>query len=355
MIKQPSRYLLGLLLAILPAAAFSQSQPTLQPGMMVVARQDTLMTTKRDTVIVEKKDTVFVIKYDTMPAPRQQKADTVFLSSQTGAVTDSVIARAVRLGVMQALANQHSMLLDTAYERPAYLKTWDKMQERRKIKRVDRDMLRSVFIPKGEWLLGGTINYQEWDTENINILVLKNIDFEGHVFSATPYFGYFVANNLAIGGRYNYHREYFYLGKFDLNLGEDFNISLEDLYLLQHTHEASIFMRNYMSLGKSNIFGVFGEVRASYARSTGKNTTGSGTEYDGSYGHTNTISLSICPGMTVFATDFLAAEASIDIMGLKYRWRDQTTNRVENGSSRSGGANFKFSLLSINLGLTFYL
>ena len=41
MILSTSRYLLGLLLALVPAAAFSQAQqPNLRPGQMVVARHE---------------------------------------------------------------------------------------------------------------------------------------------------------------------------------------------------------------------------------------------------------------------------------------------------------------------------
>jgi hypothetical protein len=42
-------------------------------------------------------------------------------------------------------------------------------------------------------------------------------------------------------------------------------------------------------------------------------------------------------------------------MGLQYKWTEQTTDKVKEGKSRSGGANFKINLLSINLGMTFYL
>ena len=225
----------------------------------------------------------------------------------------------------------------------------------RYLQRVDREALKAVFIPKGQWMMGGTVNFQEWDTDNINLLVLKNMDIEGHTFSASPYFGYFVANNLALGARYNYLRNYFYLGDFDLNLGEDFNISLEDLYYLEHKHEVSAFLRTYMPLGRSNIFGFFGEIRGTYAYANGKNSTGSGTEFDGSYEHVHSVQLGFCPGMTAFVTDFMAVEASIGVMGLKYRWKDQKTNQVEKGSSKMGGANFKFNLFSVNLGMTFYL
>ncbi len=228
-------------------------------------------------------------------------------------------------------------------------------QKGRKIERVPRELMKATFVPKGQWMVGGTINFSEWDTDNYNLTVLKNVAIEGHTFSGSPYFGYFFADNIAVGARYNYSRNYFFLGNLDLNLGEDFNIQLEDIYYLGHSHTADVFVRPYLPLGASNIYGAFVEIRAGYDHTTSKNSTGRDAEYDGSYTHANTLQIKVCPGMSVFATDFVAVEASIGIMGLKYRWLNQKTNRVETGSSHSGGANFRLNLLSVNLGLTFYL
>ena len=225
----------------------------------------------------------------------------------------------------------------------------------RHMQRVDRDAMKAVFIPKGQWLLGGDVSYNEWDDDNLNYLVLKNIDFEGHTFSCSPFFGYFVANNIAIGGRFSYSRYFFNLGNFDLNLGEDFNINLEDLYYLEHFYNGSVFLRAYQSLFGSKVLGFFADVRATYGYAAGKNTTGSGTEYDGTYEHVHSVQLGFCPGLTVFATDFMAVECSVGVMGLKFKWANQETNRIEQGTKRSGGANFKINLFSINLGMSFYL
>jgi len=299
MTKQTSRYLLGLLLALAPAAASSQAQqPKLRPGQVIVARQDTVVSTRVDTMVIVKKDTAVVVKYDTLSAAQVANAYAPVANNNNN-LTDEVIARAVRIGVLEALqiaailpqaqqqqpvqqqvvqqqpvvqqpvvqqsvvqqpvvqqpvvqqvapsqrrqpvqqqvAVQQSVPQQYAQQqgeedptRPKYLQTWDKMQKRRHIQRVDRELMKRVFIPKGQWMAGATFNYQEWDTENINLLVLKNMELEGHTFSASPYFGYFLWNNICLGGRYNYHRDYFFLGQFDLNLGEDFNIILEDLY-----------------------------------------------------------------------------------------------------------------------------
>ena len=64
---------------------------------------------------------------------------------------------------------------------------------------ISRDASKSVFIPKGQWMLGGQIAWNQWNNENLNYLVLKDINFEGYTFSAGPYLGYFFTNNMGIG------------------------------------------------------------------------------------------------------------------------------------------------------------
>ena len=228
-------------------------------------------------------------------------------------------------------------------------------RKRRHIQRIDREAMKSVFIPKGQWMVGGEISWNEWDNDNLNYLVLKNIEFEGHTFSAGPYFGYFVANNIALGGRFSYKRYFMNLGQFDLNLGEDLNISLDDLYYLEHNYLSTAFMRSYMPIGRSNVFGFFAEVQLSYGYCEGKNTTGRGETLSGTYEQIHSLQLGFSPGLTVFATDFMASEISVNMGGYRVKWGKQETNKIEEGKVRNSGANFKLNLFSVKFGMTFYL
>ena len=91
----------------------------------------------------------------------------------------------------------------TTDKRTLYDRYLDNQEKKgRHIERIPREDLRATFIPKGQWMAGGSIAFNEWDGDNLNYLVLKNIDFEGHTFGVSPYVGYFVANNTAIGGRF---------------------------------------------------------------------------------------------------------------------------------------------------------
>lgn len=228
-------------------------------------------------------------------------------------------------------------------------------KERKKMKRIDRGVQEKVFIPKGQWMFGGSVSYSEHEEDNLNFLVLKDIEGEGYNFKVSPYFGYFFANDMAAGFRFSYNRTYLDMPNFNLNLGDDLNITLKDLYYLQHRYDVSGFLRTYMPLGDSKIFGLFNECRLSYGYSTGKNSTGSGTEYDGTFQRAHHLQIGIAPGLTAFVTNFAAVEVSMDIMGFDFKWQNQQTNQIETGKRRTSSGNFKIDLFSINIGMTFYL
>ena len=302
MIKKPNKYALGLLLALVPAAICAQYNKS---------------------------------SYDASEAYNQTS------------YTDMVNGTKPKQAKRYKLRDQYEQNL-----------------QKRHIQRIDRSEMKATFIPKGLWMCGATVNYREWENENENLLVLKNLNMDGHILSCSPYVGYFVTNNLALGLRYNYSRYYFSLANLDLNLGEGLNIDLEDLYYLEHKHEVSFFMRNYMPLFGSKILGAFAEVRATYSHANGKNSSGRRTEsintLDGTYETVNKIQLGVSPGLCIFVTNFAAVETSIGVLGVDYRWSSfknvhPNSTEYEYGKNHSGGANFKFNIFTVNIGMTFYL
>ena len=197
---------------------------------------------------------------------------------------------------------------------------------KRAIERIDRETQSRVFIPKGTWMVGGTVSYSEHEQDNLNFLVIKDVVGNGYDFAISPYVGYFFRNNMSAGIRFAYNRDYLDLGNLDMDLG-DLTLSFKDLYYLEHKYEVSGFMRSYIPIGKSKVFGLFNEIRLTY----------------------------FAPGLTAFITDWAAAEVSVGVMGFDFKWTDQTTNQVEQGRRRVSSGNFKINLFSINLGMTFYL
>ena len=49
--------------------------------------------------------------------------------------------------------------------------------------RIDRGIMQSVFIPKGQWMSGGTISYSEHEEDNLNFLVIKDVEALGYTFN----------------------------------------------------------------------------------------------------------------------------------------------------------------------------
>ena len=221
----------------------------------------------------------------------------------------------------------------------------------------DRGIHNHTFIPKGQWMVGSTFSYSEHEDDNFSFLgVLEDIESIGYSFKVSPFFGYFIRDNVAVGGRFAYKRSYTDLGNISLDLDEDMNFSLSDVKYLEHEFSGTGFIRTYMPIGKSKVFGLFNEARLTYGYGQGKNTSGvMGTaEYSGTYQTVNKLQIGMCPGLTAFITNFAAVEVSVDVLGFDVKWTDQVTNQVETGSRRSSSANFKIDLFSINLGMNFY-
>ena len=72
---------------------------------------------------------------------------------------------------------------------------------------------------------------------------------------------------------------------------------------------------------------------------------------DGGY----TLSLGISPGIVAFATNNMAVEVNVGVMGISYTHTKQVHNQVTVGKRNTSMMNFKVNIFSIGLGMAFYL
>lgn len=221
--------------------------------------------------------------------------------------------------------------------------------------KFDREIKSGLFVPKGAWLVGTTLSYSEMRSSDFKFLVLKDLNGDGYTFKVSPFAGYFFADNMAAGLRLAYARSYVNLENIDLDLGEDLNFNVADQNFLEHSVMTSGFLRTYMGLGSSKVFGFFNEVRLSYGYGQGKQTSGKGNDKTGSYQTTHNFQLGIAPGLAAFVTNYSAVEVSVGVMGFDFKRIKQTRNQVENGTYNKNSGNFKIDLFSINIGMTFYI
>lgn len=221
--------------------------------------------------------------------------------------------------------------------------------------KFDRGIEQKTFIPKGQWMCGASFSYSEHTDDNFKWLVVDDINSVGYTFKVSPIVSYFIRDNVAIGGRLAYSRSSTDLGNLSLDLGDDLNFDLSDYKDKSHTVSGAFFIRTYLNLGDSKRFGLFSEGRMTYGYGQSKVEDGTGDDLKGTHQVKQNLNFGLAPGITCFINDYTAVEAAVDVLGLDFKWYDQKTNQVEKGKRTSSGANFQINLLSISLGITFYL
>lgn len=79
------------------------------------------------------------------------------------------------------------------------------------------------------------------------------------------------------------------------------------------------------------------------------------TPVRGTYETGKHISLGLTPGLVAFATNNMAIELNVGVMGFTYNKVRQVHNQVSVGTRSSSMMNFKVNIFSIGLGVAFYL
>lgn len=213
----------------------------------------------------------------------------------------------------------------------------------------------TVFVPKGQWIVGGNISYSTHDNENYKFLVIENINSTGYNFKVSPMFAYAIKDNMALGLRGGYNRQLLKVNNADLNLGEDMNLGVSGYYSLKHTSTGSLIYRNYITLGKSKRFALFNEMQLTYGYGQAKLVDSSGAAVTGTYETTHDIAIGCSPGLVAFINNSTAVEVNVGVLGFNYSQTKQVTDQVYVGYRKASQMNFKINIFSIALGIAFYL
>lgn len=214
----------------------------------------------------------------------------------------------------------------------------------------------NLFVPRGQWIFGGTASYSTHTNETYRFLVVEDISSKGYTFKVSPMIAYAFRDNMAIGGRFIYSRSLLKLDKADLNLGgedSDLNFEMNDCYSLQHSYSAAVIWRQYIPLGRNKRFALFNEIQLAGGGSEARFAKDSPVK--GTYQTGYHFSLGISPGIIAFATNNMAVEVNVGVMGLTYNHTKQVHNQVTVGKVNSSMMNFKVNIFSIGLGMVFYL
>ena len=216
--------------------------------------------------------------------------------------------------------------------------------------------LKSDFVPEGQWIMGTMFSFSTHQNDNYAIAVVEGIESEGYMFRVSPLIAYAVAENMAIGGRFTYSRTNLTVDNAELKLGDEetgTEIFITDYKAVRHSYTVSAIWRQYIPLGQSRRFAIFNEI--SLGAGGSQSIYAADQPVRGTYERGFNLSLGVSPGLVAFATNDVAIEVNVGVMGVNYTKVKQVHNRVETGHRRTSNMNFKVNLLSIGLGVSFYL
>ena len=213
--------------------------------------------------------------------------------------------------------------------------------------------IRSEFVPKGQWVFGGSLSYSTHSNNNYTFLIVEDIKSNGYQFKVSPLVGYAFSKNSLVGVRFGYSRGLTELDNASLSI-----TSLDNsfFYSLKHSYNVEALWRKYIPLGKNNKrFALFAEVGLAMGGSQSKLASGPQQSLSGTYATSFDIALGVNPGISAFLTNNMAIEVNIGVLGFNYSNTRQISNQVVSGTTSTSQMNFKVNIFSIGLGASFYL
>lgn len=218
---------------------------------------------------------------------------------------------------------------------------------------------KDVFVPKGQWIFGGSAAYSAHRNSNYTFTLINDINSEGYTVTVSPMVAYAPWKNMAVGVRFGYGRSLLALDNASLSIS-DVDINVDMFHQIKHTYTGSLFWRPYIPLGHSNRFAFFAEVQLNLSGGQSKVVAATQEidgmqDYRGTYSEQFGAQVAIQPGIVAFVTNNAAVELSIGVFGVGFDRVRQIKNQINEGKTTSLDTNFKLNLLSVGFGMSFYL
>ena len=218
-----------------------------------------------------------------------------------------------------------------------------------------RNIEQTLFVPKGQWVVGLSADYSQSKYDNYQFLVVENINGDNYNFKLSPMLCYMVKDDLGLGGRFSYSRMRTKLNSADIVLSSEDSFDIDNAYIITQNFGTTALLRNYMSIGKSKRFGIINEVNLRYGLSESKISNGEGEDFTGTFIRTHSINVGVQPGLMMFLNNYSALEVNVGVLEFGYSKNKQITDQVHVSNTKTKSANFKVNLFSISIGVAFYL
>ncbi|MDE6536970.1 MAG: hypothetical protein K2M13_02890 [Muribaculaceae bacterium] len=241
---------------------------------------------------------------------------------------------------------------DTLHITPEMIR---EIQAKDSIEEFKRDIEGVIFVPKGQWVTGLSVSYTQSNQNNYQFLVLEKLSGDTYSFKISPSLCYMFADDMGAGLKFAYQRGLTKLESASIILGEDAEYSADYVYALQHNYYATMFFRNYFSIGHSKRFGFFNEVQCQLGGGQSKLTSGAGDDLSGAYETNFSLNVGLVPGVCLFLNNYSALEVNVGVLGFSYTHTKTLHDRIYPSHRKSKLANFKINLFSVTFGVGFYI
>jgi len=213
----------------------------------------------------------------------------------------------------------------------------------------------AIVAPAKSWMIGGNLGFSTSTQNKYQFFIVNGINANGMNISAAPQFCYHFADNMGFGIRGRYTRTYQAIDSANAQLSDDMKFNIRNYTYLRQRYMGAAFYRYYYPFGKSGRISGFFEAELSAGGSQAKIMDAHSVDVKGAY--ENCFSAGFCGnvGLIVFVTPHFAIDLNMSLLQLDYYSNDQTINNVDKGSLNFGTANFMFNLLSMAIGLNYYL
>ena len=216
-------------------------------------------------------------------------------------------------------------------------------------KRMERGIVKSLFIPAKTWQTGISFSHYEENNDDYDFLIIENWKGKAYSLRISPFFCWYFKNNQGVGGRFTYKNTHFNIRELSISIEDDMSFTLDNAYITNQMYQCAAFVRNYVGLHSR--IGVFNETHLTYGYGNGKLSVGNTEVPNRTSQTTHEIQLGIRPGICGFVTNSVMFEFSFEVGGLRYRKISQIITTKTKGTRTTGIANFRLNLLSLNLGL----
>ena len=216
--------------------------------------------------------------------------------------------------------------------------------------------LAHTFVKKGTLIAGTNAAYSTHTNKDYNFAIIEGINSQGYTLRLSPMVAYALRDNMAVGLRGTYSRSNLTIDSAGLKFGEgdtSTEINVNDFKAVRHSYLVAAIWRQYIPLGQSKRFAIFNEI--SLGAGGTQAIFAADQPIKGTYEKGYNISLGVSPGIMAFATNDVAIEVNVGVMGINFSNVKQVHNQVATGRQKSSNMNFKVNLLSIGVGVSFYL